>query len=92
MIEITSTRVRKVDTEQNPCLKGLASIVIDGGFIVTGIRILENEHGLYIAMPSMRVTSHGEKKNIEVAHPINAETREIIENAVLNKYKQSIQS
>lgn len=84
MINITNVKVIK--TEGNFRVKGIASITIDDSFVVHDIKILESEKGLFVAMPSRR-TPAGEFKNI--AHPINAETREIIQKAVLNEYEKN---
>lgn len=84
MINITDVKVIK--TEGNFRVKGIASITIDDSFVVHDIKIIENERGLYVAMPSRRLPS-GEFKDI--AHPINAEAREIIQKAVLNEYEKN---
>ena len=83
MINITDVKVIK--TEGNFRVKGIASITIDDSFVVHDIKIIENERGLYVAMPSRRLPS-GEFKDI--AHPINAEARELIQKAVLNEYEK----
>ena len=83
MINITEVKVVKI--ENNIRVKGIASITIDDSFVVHYIKILESEKGLFVAMPSRR-TPAGEFKDI--AHPINAETREIIQKAVLNEYER----
>lgn len=84
MINITEVKVVKI--ENNIRVKGIASITIDDSFVVHDIKILESEKGLFVAMPSRR-TPAGEFKDI--AHPINAETREIIQKAVLNEYEKN---
>ena len=83
MINITDVKVIK--TEGNFRVKGIASITIDDSFVVHDIKILESEKGLFVAMPSRRLPS-GEFKDI--AHPINAETRELIQKAILNEYEK----
>lgn len=84
MINITNVKITKV--EGNMRVKGIASITIDDSFVVHGIKILESERGLYVAMPSRRLPS-GEFKDI--AHPINAEARELIQKAVINEYEKN---
>lgn len=83
MINITNVKITKVESSTK--VKGIASITIDDSFVVHDIKILESEKGLFVAMPSRR-TPTGEFKDI--AHPINAETREIIQKAVLNEYER----
>ena len=49
--------------------------------------MIEREEGLFIAMPSRR-TADGEFR--DVAHPINAETRNRIQKLVLEKYEAAL--
>lgn len=81
MIEITEVKMTKVFNIAR--LKAIASITINNCFIVNGIKLMESEKGFYIAMPNKRTPS-GEFKDI--AHPINAETRELIQRAIIEKY------
>lgn len=81
-MKITDVKILKV--EGTGRCKGIAGITIDNCFVIHDIKIIENEKGLFIAMPS-RKTPNGEFKDI--AHPINAEAREKIQNAILEKYK-----
>ena len=83
MINITNVKVIKV--EESMRVKGIASITIDDSFVVHDIKIIETQSGLFAAMPSKK-TPTGEFKDI--AHPINAEAREIIQKAVLNEYEK----
>ena len=83
MINITDVKITKI--EGNMRVKGIASITIDDSFIVHDIKILEGKSGLFVAMPSRRTPS-GEFKDI--VHPINSETREIIQKAILSEYEK----
>ena len=81
-MKITSVNVRKIEKEGSR-MKGIASVLLDDSFAVHDIRIIEGDNGLFIAMPSKK-TPNGEFKDI--AHPINAETREKIQKAILEAY------
>lgn len=81
-MEITDIRIRKINTDSR--MKAVVSVTFDNAFVVHDIKIIESQNGLFIAMPS-RKTPDGEFKDI--AHPINAETREIIQGAILAKYE-----
>lgn len=83
MINITNVKVIKVEGSMR--VKGIASITIDDSFSVHNIKILEGKSGLFVAMPSRRTPS-GEFKDI--AHPINADTRELIQKAILSEYEK----
>ena len=84
-MKITSVKVRKVQKE-NSRIRGFASVVLDDCFVVTNIRIIEGERGLFIAMPSKK-TPTGEYRDI--AHPINPETRKMFEDKVLDAYNKA---
>ena len=81
-MQITDIRLRKVNTENR--MKAVASVTFDNEFVIHDIKVIESQNGLFIAMPS-RKTPNGEFKDI--AHPINAETREKIQKAILEAYE-----
>jgi len=78
----------KVFLRESNQLKAFVNIVIDDAFIVRNIKVIEGDNGLFVAMPSRRVSS-GEYRDI--AHPINTETRNMIENIIIEKYKEILQ-
>jgi len=82
-MEITDVRIKKVVTDNK--LKAIASITIDGVFVVHDLRVIEGKDGLFVAMPSKKMPS-GEFKDL--AHPIDQPTREQIEKAVLDALKK----
>lgn len=83
-MNITDVRVRKVAKEGK--MKAVVSITIDDEFVVHDIKVIEGEKGMFIAMPSRKATD-GEYRDI--AHPINSQTRERIQNIILEKYEQT---
>ena len=78
---ITDVRVRKVAKDGK--MKAVVSITLDEAFVVHDIKVIEGEKGLFIAMPS-RKTPSGEYKDI--AHPINSDTREMIQQVILKEF------
>lgn len=85
-MKITSVSVRKVEKEGSR-MKGLASMLIDDCFAVHDIRIIEGDNGLFIAMPSRKTATGGYR---DIVHPIDAECRKMVEDAVLDVYKKEI--
>ncbi|MBR1413716.1 MAG: SpoVG family protein [Bacilli bacterium] len=81
-MEITSVNVHKIDREDSR-VKAYASVILDDCFKVSGIRVLQGEEKLYLAMPN-RVNSNGERHDI--ANPINAETRKMFEDKIIEAY------
>ena len=85
-MKITEVRIRRLDQESK--MKAIVSITLNECFVVHDVRIIEGSSGLFVAMPSKR-TPNGEFRDI--AHPINAETREIIQQSVLNTYARMLE-
>ena len=85
-MKITDVRVRKLNTENR--LKGIASITIDDCFVIHDIKIIDSVNGLFIGMPN-RKTQNGEFR--DVAHPINTDTREKIQNSILKAYEEAME-
>jgi len=83
-LKITSVSVHKVSSE-NSRMKGIATVVLDDCFKIKGIRIIEKEDKLMLAMPSRKNKNN---ENEDVAHPLNAETRQMFEDAILSEYKK----
>ncbi|HZW67760.1 MAG TPA: septation regulator SpoVG [Pseudogracilibacillus sp.] len=81
-MEVTDVRLRRVNTEGK--MRAIASITFDDEFVVHDVRVIDGNNGLFVAMPSKR-TSDGEFRDI--AHPINSQTREKIQAAVLEAYE-----
>ncbi|RPJ47168.1 MAG: septation regulator SpoVG [Candidatus Latescibacterota bacterium] len=65
-------------------LKAFASVTFDNCFVVHGLKVIEGNSGLFVAMPSRR-RSDGTYQDI--AHPINNEMRSRIEEKVLGLYQ-----
>lgn len=82
-MQITDIKIRKVEGQNR--LRAVASITIDNAFVIHELRVIEGQNGLFIAMPNKK-TPQGEYK--DVAHPINVETRQMIEDCVLAKYNE----
>ncbi|MBR1813419.1 MAG: septation regulator SpoVG [Lachnospiraceae bacterium] len=86
-MEITDVRIRKVTKESK--MKAIVSITLDEAFVVHDIKVIEGEKGLFIAMPSRKA---GDGEYRDIAHPINAATREMVQKAILNAYEAALLS
>lgn len=84
-MKITSVSVHKV-TGENSRMKGIATVVLDDCFKIKGIRIIEKDDKMMLAMPSRKNRNN---ENEDVAHPLNAETREMFEKAVFAEYEKA---
>ena len=79
-MQITDIRIRKIAKEGK--MKAVVSVTFDNAFVVHDIKVIDG--GLFIAMPS-RKASDGEYRDI--AHPINSDTRDIIQKSILQEYE-----
>ena len=83
-MEVTDITIRKLTLESK--MKAIVSITFDNQFVVHDVKVIDGNHGLFIAMPSSKA-SDGEYR--DVAHPINSVTREKIQSLILEKYKEA---
>lgn len=83
-MQITDVRVRKLSEEGK--MRGIVSVTFDNAFVVHDIKIIEGQNGLFIAMPSRKV-SEGEFRDI--AHPINADMRFELQNEIIKAYEEA---
>ena len=86
-MQITDVRVKLSSGDKK--MKATVSVTFDNAFVVRDIKVIEGLEKLFVAMPSRKLPD-GEFKDI--AHPINSETRTMIEEAVLEKYSQELEA
>jgi stage V sporulation protein G len=83
-MEITEVRVYPVDEEK---LKAYVTITLDDCFVVRDLKVIRGVTGLFVAMPAKR-RKDGTFK--DVAHPLNAGTRERFERIILAAYDREL--
>lgn len=84
-MEITSIKVFPVAEDR---LKAFATIVFDNCFVVRDLKIIQGNKGLFVAMPSKRCKDGTFK---DMAHPLNSETRTLIEDLVIHEYHKEME-
>ncbi len=84
-MEITEVRVFPVNNEER--LKAYATITIDNVFLIRDLRIINGNAGLFVAMPSRKMKDGSFK---DIAHPLNSETRQMIEKKVIPEYEREL--
>jgi stage V sporulation protein G len=84
-MEITEVRVFPVENEER--LKAYATITIENIFLIRDLRIINGNAGLFVAMPSRKMKDGSFK---DIAHPLNSETRQMIEKRVLAEYEREL--
>ncbi|MBI3072477.1 MAG: septation regulator SpoVG [Deltaproteobacteria bacterium] len=83
-MQVTEVKVFPVNEER---LKAYVTITFDACFVVRDVKIIDGNSGLFVAMPAKK-RKDGTFK--DMAHPLNMETREMIESRVLAEYAAEI--
>ncbi|MGC6444237.1 MAG: septation protein SpoVG family protein [Rubripirellula sp.] len=121
-MDITEIRIKLMEDPEDR-LKAFCSITIDDSFVVRDLKIIEGINGLFVAMPSRKMTVNchrcrhknqmraaycnqcgakqrstrntsqetGSRLYADIAHPINSECREQVQNSVLDEYEKERQ-
>ncbi len=85
VMEVTEVRVFPVQEER---LKAYVAITFDHCFVVRDLKVINGNNGLFVAMPSKK-RKDGTYR--DTAHPLNSQTRQMIESVVLEEYNKEIQ-
>lgn len=84
-MQLTEVKVFPVNDDEK--LKAYATIVFDGCFVVRDLKIIHGNSGLFVAMPSKKKKDGTYR---DTAHPLNNETRRMIEESVLGEYEREL--
>lgn len=121
-MEISEVRVKMVANKDDR-LKAFCSMTLDNDFVVRDIKVIEGTGGLFVAMPSRKMSDHcnqcGSKNHLrakfcnncggtlpenrakqdvkgrmklhaDIAHPINAECRKIIQETIVAAFEDEL--
>lgn len=80
------TEVKVYPAKENGRLKAYATLIFDNDFIVRDLKIIEGEKGLFVSMPSRRRKDGSFR---DIVHPLNPETRKMIEEAIVGEYHKA---
>jgi len=84
-MNVTDVRIRKLNQEGK--MRAIVSVTFDDSFVIHDIKIIEGQNGLFIAMPSRKV-AEGDYRDI--AHPINSQTRNSLQEIIFAEYEKAI--
>jgi stage V sporulation protein G len=84
-MEVTEVKIFPVQEDR---LRAYATIIFDHCFVVRDLKVISGNNGLFVAMPSKK-RKDGTYR--DTAHPLNNETRQMIESKVLEEYSKEIQ-
>lgn len=74
---------------ENSKVKAFASANI-GPFAVHGLRVIDGEKGMFVAMPSTSYQKDGKTEYQETFHPVSGEARKALNDAVIEAYEQKL--
>lgn len=83
-MEITEVRVIPVNEDK---LRAYVTITLDDCFVIRDLKVIHGTSGLFIAMPSKKRRDGTYR---DVAHPLNRETREWMEQIILAEYDREM--
>jgi len=84
-MEVTEVKIFPVQEDR---LKAYVVITFDHCFVVRDLKIIHGNNGLFVAMPSKK-RKDGTYR--DTAHPLDNQTRQMIESKVLEEYNKEIQ-
>lgn len=82
-MEVTEVKVFPVEEDK---LKAYATITLDDCFVVRDLKVIRGASGLFVSMPSKKRRDGSYK---DVAHPLNSETRRMIEERIIAAYRDA---
>lgn len=85
MIEITEVRVSLRNDDK---LKAFVSITLNGSFVVRGLKVIQGNNSLFVAMPSRK---RPDGQHQDLAHPINDPTRKYLTEIVMAEYARELE-
>lgn len=83
-MNITEVQVFIVNEDK---LKAYATITIDDCFVVRDLKIIQGLSGVFVAMPAKKRKDGSFR---DIAHPLNQETRQDLEERVLKAYHEQV--
>ncbi|MCL2108952.1 MAG: septation regulator SpoVG [Oscillospiraceae bacterium] len=86
-MKITDVRIRKILNERRIC--AVISITLDNALVVHDIKLVKGDERMFVSMPSRK----DEEGNFrDIVHPINLETRKLIEDTIIDAYHEHLAS
>ncbi len=80
---VTNVKIKKVDGDKLDRLKAYVDITLDESLVIHGLKLMQGEQGLFVAMPSRKMRNEEFK---DIVHPICPELRNDITKVVQEKY------
>lgn len=86
-----SVRIDRMVDFENSSVRAIASANIGGAFAIHGIKVIDSQKGLFVSMPQSSYQDRdGNTKYSDIFHPITAEARTGLKDAVLDAYEAKL--
>ena len=72
-------------------VKAIASVSLDGMFVVKNLKVMDGKKGLFVSMPQESYKKNGETVYNDTFHAVTAEARTALVDAVNDAYEQKLQ-
>ena len=82
-MKVTNVKIKKVDGEKFDRLRAYVDVTLDDVLVIHGLKLMQGEQGLFVAMPSRKMRNEEFK---DIVHPIRPELRKDITKVVQEKY------
>ena len=66
-------------------LRAYVTMVFDNCFIIRDLKVIQSERGMFVSMPSRRKKDGSFK---DIVHPLNSDTRKLIEERIIEEYQK----
>lgn len=83
-------KIDRLSDYEGSKVKAFASANIGGAFAIHGLRVVDGEKGMFVAMPSTSYQKDGKTEYQETFHPVSGEARKALNDAVLQAYEQKL--
>lgn len=85
-MRITDLRVKKMTGDNVGKLKAYFDITFDNELVIHGIKLIEGDNGMFVAMPSRKMFDNEYK---DIVHPISSELRNEITAKLVEFYNNT---
>lgn len=81
-----NVKVNRINLVSEGNVKAFVDLIIEGWFVVKGVKVMDSQKGLFVAMPSKKGS---DGKYYDTANPISAEGRAEIDRVVMEAYNDA---
>lgn len=85
-MKITDLRIKRFNGAKDSKLKAYFDISFDEELVIHGVKLIEGDSGLFVAMPSRKMADNEYR---DIVHPISTKLREHITKALIECYNNT---